>query len=275
VTDDRRFEPAELSDDDAAGRDLDLPGAYAMARALERSLDSTADARPSPAFVDGVMAAIATEPAPARAGFLGPLRASIGLGGLLASVRAAWRIASEGGVHARARAMALAYVFAVVLAAASVIGAAGYGTAGALHWLANPPSSPTPSTTIEPGPTTVPQPSPAETAEPGESDGSGGGPDESSGPDGTDRGNGTSGPSASADDHGGATPPSTGSPSPSHTDGDGGGGPTPSSGETQTPRPSGTPKESQTPRPTETPKPTSTSASGSGSGSGSDSGSGG
>jgi hypothetical protein len=273
VTDDRRFEPAELTDGDAAGRDLDLPGAYAMARALERSLDSTADARPSPAFVDGVMAAIATEPSPARAGFLAPLRASFGLGGLLASVRAAWRVASEGSLHARSRAMALAYVFAVVLAAASVIGAAGYGTAGALRWLANPPASPTPSTTSEPGPTTVPQPSPAETAEPGESDGPAGGPDDSSGPDGTDGGN-SSGPSASADDHGGATPPSTGTASPSQTDGDGGGGgPTPSSGETQTPKPSGTPKESQTPRPTETPKPTSTS--GSGSGSGSDPGSGG
>ena len=80
-------------------------------------------------------------------------------------------MATERGLRAQPRAAALAYVLAVVLVGASVVGVAGYGAAGALNWIAQPPSTPAPSTQALPSPTSWPLPSPTESLEPGESEG--------------------------------------------------------------------------------------------------------
>ncbi|MBI3745529.1 MAG: hypothetical protein HY264_03215, partial [Chloroflexi bacterium] len=172
------FRPDELAGSDADIADVERAGSYAAARELEQAL--TADGvHPSAGFADRVMAAIALEPAPRPTGFLAPLRARHSLAGVVASVRAAWIVASGGGGRpARARGLALAYVLAVMLIGASLTGVAAFGTAGAIGFFApdhSASASPSPSPSLlAPEPTASPDgssdasasPEPSESAEP-------------------------------------------------------------------------------------------------------------
>jgi len=243
------FRPSELDAADQRIGDADLAGALAMARELEASLPGDLPG-PSTAFGDRVMAAIALEPAPRPAGFLAALRARPGLAGLTASVREAWAVMAGGpGRPMRARGLALAYVFAILVIGTSLTGVAAYGAAGALGLLDDDASpAPTVQETVAPSPTpapietpaVTPSPTPTESTEPTE-------PTESGEPDGSSE-------PQESDDHGGATPGATPDASPDESDDGGGSSPTPSQGDddsssepSDTPRPSDTPKPSQTP----------------------------
>jgi hypothetical protein len=236
------FRPSELADADAAPSDAELATAWSMARELEAVLPPETIG-PSPSFADAVMAAVALEPAPRRAGFLAVFRARPGLAGLVTSVRDAWTVASGGpGRSAGSRGLALAYVLAVVIVGTSLTGFAAYGAAGALGFLED--RSPSPSVVApSPSPSASPEPSrtpdasasprpigsaePSESIEPEPSDDGSPSPGASS----------SAGPSASptaSDDH------DDSSPSPSHDD-------------DSSPEPSRTPRPSETPKPSESP----------------------
>jgi hypothetical protein len=219
VTGPRRFDPSELG----ADRPDEFDAALAVASWLDAALDSapTASIAPSAAFSDRVMSAIGNAPAPSSMGFMAPVRRRGFLSGFWASVRQAWASIGEGGRPVFARATALAYVLAVVIAGTSLAGVATVGIAGALGMLGptatQSPAPPTPGPISSPAPfespvTESPQPTPDEaTIEPSEtpdsSDDHGGGGIEPSddhgggGPDSSDD-HGGGGPEAS-DDHGG------------------------------------------------------------------------
>jgi hypothetical protein len=256
VTGPRRFDPSDLGP--GGGRESDealSAGAWLDAAMLDVPV------QPSRDFGDRVMAALATEPTPAPAGFLAPLRRRGYVAGFAASVRQAWASAFTGGRPAMVRASALAYVLAVAIAGTALAGAATIGVGSALGILGpSPTQSPAP---VTPAPTNLAEPSglqapetngPEASEEPGESDA----------PGATDDHGGNSGP-GSSDDHSGGDSSGPGSSDgsddhsgPSGTSGsdDSGSGSGSGSSETSTPRPS------DTPRPTGTPKPTSTSGSG-------------
>ena len=234
------YRPAEADGADTAIRDSELAEAYAAARQLERAMPADPMTR-SGDFVDRVMAAVAMEPAPRAAGFLGAFTAHPGPATFLASIRSAWRTAADAaGRPFRIRATALAYVLAVLVAAVSLTGVAAIGTAGALGWFqrdgSREPSglvtSPEPSPSDEIRPSGSPEPSesaePSESVEPSESSG----PGDSLEPGESPRPTSSRAPSASpgaSDDHGE-------SPSPSSSDDSSGSG-----------SPSDTPKPSETP----------------------------
>jgi len=197
-------EPRFGADELGPTQGSELDDAMEAVRALEAVANDGA-VRPSPAFTDRVMAALADAPSPAPLGFLAPLRRRGLLAGFGGSVRQAW--ASIGaGRPAFARAAALAYVLVVALAGTSLAGAATFGAAGALgllgHETAPPSPEPTTLPVMTPAPTIAAPPSvepsespePSETAEP--SDDHGGGLEPSD-----DHGGGGAGPS---DDHSGA-----------------------------------------------------------------------
>jgi hypothetical protein len=231
----RRFRADELGPD-ATAREAEIVAE------VVRSLEAAADVptvRPSPGFSERVMAAIASEPAPGRTGFLAPLRLRGPVAGFLDSLRLAWRFVQGANRPVAARGMALAYVLVVLIAGASVTGVAAYGAAGAMGLLGPQATQPAPTTLPSdlpesPGPQTSPLPSDLETGpgpepEPSESEE----PGESAEP---------------PDDHGGGGTPEesddhvdgTDQPSPTSSDDD-------SSEPSDTPRPTGTPKPSQTP----------------------------
>lgn len=248
----RPFGPDELGRD----RPDELDDAVGAAFWLESSIDD-ASVPPTAGFGDRVMAVLADEPTPSSTGFLAPLRRLGYLGGFGASVRQAWSAAFGGGRPVFARASALAYVLAVVIAGTSLAGAATVGLAGALGVLG---PSPTQSTSPQQGPTSRPSdasvPTPV-TAPPtaGESD------DPFESPDASDDSGGSGGPDAS-DDHG-DDGSSSGSSDPGSDDGSGTPDPTSTSGsddssgsgsgsETATPGPSSTPRPTSSPKPSET-----------------------
>lgn len=243
------FRPEEISGGEPAIRDSELAEAWAAARALEQAMPAD-PMRPTVDFADRVMAAVAAEPAPHAAGFLSGLRARPGLGGLVASLRAAWFTAAGGsGRSFGVRAAALAYVFVVLLAAASLTGVAALGTVGAFGLLpgerspvpSGPVASPSPDQTDAVGPSDSPEPSgspePSESAEPSESSG----PDDSLEPD--ESSNPSSAVPGATTSPVGTAPPGVG-PSPSSSDDSGGSG---SGSPSDSPRPSDTPKPSETP----------------------------
>lgn len=251
MTGPRRFDPAELGSD----RQDEVAGALAAARGLDAAANLP-PVSPSSGFADRVMAAIAHEPAPAPAGFLAPLHRRGLLGGFVASVRQAWLSVGGGGRPILVRASALAYVFAVVLAGTSLIGAATVGVAGALGIFeprptqSAPPETPGPS--LVPEPTIAPAPSdqPSGESEPPQSE------DPSESPDGSDDHGGNSGPGSSdsgSDDSSGPSSTSSGSDDGSGSDGSDSGSDGSGSGSTSTPRPSDTPRPTGTPKPSETP----------------------
>jgi hypothetical protein len=147
-----------------AGMAGDLIDALAMGRELERAADEPLPPI-SAAFVDGVMAAIATEPTPrpvvvaSRA-----LRAGRPLA-LLAAIGDAFRVAFGGGWPRVVRLPALAMVLVTVVVLGSVGTIGGYVGGQALGlWGDSPPPAPLPSPTPTPSPT--PEPTPAPTLPP-------------------------------------------------------------------------------------------------------------
>ncbi len=164
------FRPDEIADAARSGSETDLTGALTAARILEQAIPSD-DLRPSVGFTSRVMAAVASEPPPRAAGFLGGMLAQPGLRSLVASVGQAWATAWRGaGRPLGARAAALAYVLVVLLAAASIAGGAAIGTAGAIGLFSSngsptpPIVAPSPSPVLPNGvvPTGSPAPSPSD-----------------------------------------------------------------------------------------------------------------
>lgn len=147
-----RFDPAELDPD----TDAELAGLLATARDLEAFARSEG-AGPRADFEDRVMAAVALEPPPRP----------IAVGGLLASLRDAWRILWSGGRPIAVRAQALALVLLVAVALGSAGTVAGVGLARLLEPDGTPPPA-VPSPSPSPSPTTAPRqtPSPTPTATP-------------------------------------------------------------------------------------------------------------
>lgn len=194
MSDQRRFHPSEL--------DVELGPESAELLATARDLESYAAnglAAPTVGFEDRVMAAIAEEPMPRRAGR-----------GFIGAVRDAWAIAFGPGRPIALRAQALAMLFALAVAVGSVGSVAVVGAARLLDEqgpvpptvpspspspIPSPSVSPSPSPSISPVPTPTPSPSGSpvetETAEPSGTDDSGGG-------------SGNSGPGGGGDDSGGS-----------------------------------------------------------------------
>jgi hypothetical protein len=233
-----RFDPAELGTDRAD----ELEDALAAASWLETTLD-VPQVTPSGSFGDGVMAALAGEPTPSAVGFMAPVRRRGYVAGFAASVREAWASVGGGGRPFFARASALAYVLAVVIAGTSLVGVATIGIVGALG-IVGPtstqsaaPPSPAPSSKPDsslPSAESAPPPTPAETDEPSES------------PDASDDHGGVG--ADPSDDHG-----ETSTPRSSGDDGEDSGSESSDSG-SGTPHPSTTPRPSRTPNPSETPE---------------------
>lgn len=233
----RRFDLQELAGADDTRGDAELGRAYATARELEAAIAGL-DPRPSPGLADRIMSAVASEPAPHAIGILSALRRRPGPGGLVESLRLAWRRALTPGPRTALRAGALAYVAVIAVLAASLTGVAAYTTAGALG-LFGPPASQQPVATPglqTPGPLVTPAPTEVESTEPTES------PEPSGAVEPSD--DHASQSQEPADDHG-TSSVSTAEPG---SDGAEGGSV------------SETPKPSQTDRPSETPQPSSTSS---------------
>lgn len=199
-----RFHPSEL--------DLEQGPESAELLATARDLEAYAAsglASPTVGFEDRVMAAVATEPMPRRAGR-----------GFLATVRDAWAIAFGAGRPMAHRVQAFAMLFALALAIGSVgsvavIGATRLlGDQGPLPPTVPSPSpnpspsptpvSPSPSPSVAPSPTPTPSPrtSPTETAEPSGTDDHGG---SGSGSGSGNSGSGSGSDDAASDDSGGSS----------------------------------------------------------------------
>jgi uncharacterized membrane protein YgcG len=192
----RRFHPSEL--------DIELDAESAELLATARDLETyaaTGLAGPTAGFEDRVMAAIADEPMPRRAGR-----------GLLATARDAWAIAFGGGRPLALRAQAFAMLLALAIAVGSVGSVAVIGASRLLLPDGTPPPalpspspipspsvvpspspSPSPSASPSPSPTVTTRPSPTETDEPSGTDDHGGGSGSGSGSDDSGGGSGSDG----------------------------------------------------------------------------------
>ena len=241
------FRPDELAGPDPCLGDAELATAWSVARELQAALPPET-VGPSAAFSDRVMAAVALEPTPRRAGFLVGLRARPGFGGFVASLRDAWIVARGGaGRPAGARGLALAYVLAVVLIGSSLTGIAAFGAAGALGILdGDDSSSPSAQPSIEPGPTpsrspaapdVTRTPEPSETAEPSDS----------AEPEPSDSAEPTRDPTPSPRPHPSATIRPTSSPEAS--DEHGGESPHPGGDDEHSPKPGDWPHQGEWPKP--------------------------
>jgi hypothetical protein len=247
----RPFTPSEL--DGATGVSPDeVAGSTRVARDLEAVAGQTPVTAP-PDFADRVMAAIATEPAPAPVRVAGRALRAGTFGAFLGSIRDAWRVTTGPGFPMAARAQALALVLVVAVLATG----SGMATAGALGLLGGddgpspavePPSQPVvdgstvPSASTEPGVEPSPSADASESPEPSEPAGETGEPAETGEPSETDdhsRSGGGGRETATPDDH-------------ESEDG--------SDDDHDTPEPSRTPRPSETPTPTETPDPEEHSA---------------
>lgn len=160
----RRFDPSELlGGTGPEPTSAELADALAAARVLEAHASGDR-VEPGSGFEDGVMAAIATEPAPRLV-----VRAtSAGRGGraaaFLATVRDAWVIATSGGRPLAVRAQALGFVLVVVMTAGSLTGAAAVGVGSLLAPRPSPgPSLPVPA--VSPSPISTP-PAPSSSPSP-------------------------------------------------------------------------------------------------------------
>jgi hypothetical protein len=174
----RNLHPDELGETEG----IDLQDAMRVANRLLESMDDV-PAHADLDFADEVMAALADEPTPGTTGFLLPLRRRGLLGGLRDSLRDA-RASLGAGRPILGRSAALAYVLAILIAGASLTGAAAIGTAGALGLLNAPPAeSPTPPPTPVAPATIVPSPSPNAVETQGPTPTPSDAPDASDGPD--------------------------------------------------------------------------------------------
>ena len=221
----RPFHPDELRGRTGSDDPTELAAALEAARLLERAVGADG-VRPSPDFTTGVMAAIASQPAPRRS------RLAL-LAGML---QGAWRTALAAGQPPMIRARAIAIILVAVVALGSVGGAATLAAAGAID-LFGPHGTPTPL--LSPGPTTRPTHEPSTSPNPGLT------------PEPTELESPGEPPEASETPEPGETPEPTGT-----DDHGGGGGSGGDGGGSATPRPSRTPRATDKPEPTETPEPT-------------------
>jgi uncharacterized membrane protein YgcG len=238
----RRFDPAELR-----GPGEPDPSQAEQAEALRAARDLEAVAGladrigPTEGFEDRVMAAIAAEPAPRVV--LRPAASVRGgrLAALLLAIRESWAVATSGGRPLAVRAQALAVVFLVVVAAASLTGVAAVGVGSLLNGnrtptpsvvplpSATPSAAPTNPPTLSPGPSMTGSPEPTETPETTDTPGATGhgGSTETARPTRTPRPTETAKPTETpggTDDHGGG---GGGGPSSTDDGGGSGGGPGP------------------------------------------------
>ena len=243
MTGPRRLDPDELDTESPGERDdAVMAAAWLEAAMLDAPVRPTAD------FADRVMAVLESEPTPAAAGFLSPVRRLGLVAGFAASVRQAWASAFTGGRPALVRASALAYVLAVAIAGTALAGAATIGVGSALG-IIGPSATQTPLPAT-PHPTDLDTPSGLEPPESGDPEASEE-PGESESPGASDDHGGGSGSEAS-DDHGGGDSSSPGSSDGSDDSSGSGGSDGSDDHESATPRPSSTPHASGSPKPTST-----------------------
>jgi hypothetical protein len=162
------FDVREL--DGASGSPEDLAATTRIARELEQVADRSG-AAPTADFADRVMSVVASEPVPAPARAAATALRAGALGALIAALRDAWRVTTQGGFPAAVRAQA----FAVVLIVVAVVSGSSLAAAGAVgllegdHVAPTPAVAPTPVPTIGPvsvEPDVTPSPTPTETVEP-------------------------------------------------------------------------------------------------------------
>ena len=146
----RRFDLAELSDDQSALTEAEIVAATAIARDLEAIAER--DDAPTVGFSDKVMAAIVAEPTPKPTRVFGAALRAGRFGTAVAAIGDAWRVAFGGGRPFAVRGQALALVLVVLI---GVLGLGGGAAVGASRLL-NPDVVPSPS----PAPS-VPAPSPS------------------------------------------------------------------------------------------------------------------
>lgn len=208
----RRFDPGELGGSDGPRlSDAELADDLAMARDLE--LFARAEqAYPSSGFEDRVMAALADEPAPR--GAFAATTGGHGRRSIIAVVVDAWRVATTPGRPFVMRARALAFVLVVALAIGSLGTVAAVGMANLLAPDASPTPTPTelpspsPQPSIEPSPSLPPSPSPSIQPSPSPSPSDDESPEPTETPDDSD-GSGSSAtarPTATGDDDDDDTP---------------------------------------------------------------------
>jgi hypothetical protein len=212
------------------GFDGEVEEALEAGRWLEDAAE-TGSFSMSAGFADRVMASLATEAAPAAAGFLVPVRRDGLVSGFLTSVQQAWSAFGGSGRPALARGAALAYVLVVAIAGVSLTGAVTIGAGRALGLfgpgptasptpISSPPVSPAPSippetmspspsvpVTPSPTPSTTPTPSPSESSEASDDHGGNSGPG-GGGAEPSDDHGGSSGSDGGGDDHSGPSPTS-------------------------------------------------------------------
>lgn len=157
-----------------SGHDAFTPDELSRIRAAGATLERYArgaDLEPRSSLAGDILAAIATEPAPAPVAAMAASMRQRRPSGVLAGLRDAWRVAWSGGRPVRIRASS---AIAVLLVVAVVGGAGGATAAAALNaWLAPAPSpvqpSPPPFVTPAPAsPTVVPEPTPTLAPQPGQ-----------------------------------------------------------------------------------------------------------
>ncbi|MEA2619970.1 MAG: hypothetical protein QOC97_743, partial [Chloroflexota bacterium] len=156
----RRFDPAELrSPSESEPSAAESAQLLAAARELE-ALAAADGSRPTEAFEDRVMTAIAAEPAPRVVVRSGATVRGGRPAALLLAVRDAWAVAGSGGRPFAVRAQALALVLLVLVAAGSV---ATLGAVTVGGFLNGPPTEapslqPISTPTLQPMPTASPAP---------------------------------------------------------------------------------------------------------------------
>ena len=191
----RRFDLAELSDDDAALTEAEIVAAMAIARDLEAIAER--DDAPTAGFSDKVMATIAAEPTPKPTRVFGAALRARRFGTAAAAVRDAWRVAFGGGRPFAVRGQALALVLVVLIGVLGLGGGAAVGAARLLNADVAPSPSPAPSVpppSPSPAPSLAPSPSPLPSATPNPSPTDTDGPTDTAEPTGTDGSGGNSGP---------------------------------------------------------------------------------
>jgi uncharacterized membrane protein YgcG len=217
----RRFDLAELSDDQSALTEAEVVAATAIARDLEAIAER--DDAPTVGFSDKVMAAIVAEPTPKPTRVFGAALRAGRFGTAVAAIGDAWRVAFGGGRPFAVRGQALALVLVVLIGLLGIGGGAAVGASRLLNpdvvpapspspAPSVPAPSPSPAPSLVPSPAPTPSPSPTDTAEPTETaeptgtDDSGGnpGPGGGSGSGSDDSGSDDSGSGSNSGSRGGS-----------------------------------------------------------------------
>ncbi len=142
----RRFDLAELSDDQFALTEADIVAATAIARDLEAIAER--DDAPTVGFSDKVMAAIVAEPTPKPTRVFGAALRAGRFGTAVAAIGDAWRVAFGGGRPFAVRGQALALVLVVLIGVLGLGGGAAVGASRLLNPDVAPPPSPSPAPSV-------------------------------------------------------------------------------------------------------------------------------